>query len=366
METENEGARSVADGPEEGSAVAADPVANGPITHSSVTYRENIVDRTGELLTSAIAVAESHVRAGAMLVNDPLTGVSVPFVQARGGLAPISADAFADYRDAPLRVRGTALHTRLDSFIAHVNRFKNSDTAIFAVDSGDSPSVTAVYDYHGDTEGCAEADAAFAEHRATYAFPLSEEWKAWHKVDGEKMDMGAFAQFLEDHIVDVEMIADIKSVNETVRQFIQTLGGWSTVASPSKLIELSRGLQIYENSNVKDVRKLQSGEAQIAFSSEHVDADGKPLNIPSLFIINIPVFARSTVLDRVVVRLRYRKSSGVQFWFELWRTDRVFDFAFDEALITVREQTELPLFVGIDEGRQSTLTTVPGADKPPF
>lgn len=358
METENEDApemgENVTNGPPPGSFVVADPA----VAHDYVNYHERIVDRTGELLDSAIKVAETHVKAGAMLINDPITGASVPFVQTQRGLKEIPADAFADYRDAPIRVRGTARHTRLDSFIAHVNRFKNVDTAIFAVDQGGAPSVTAVFDYHGETAGGPGADPAFAQHRADYAFPLSEEWKAWHKADGVKMDMGEFAQFLEDHIVDVEQVGDYASINDTVKQFVQTLGGWAAVASPSKLIELSRGLQIYENSVVQDVRKLSSGEAQIAFSSEHVDADGKPLNIPSLFIINIPVFARSTVLDRVVVRLRYRKAAGVTFWFELWRTDRVFDFAFDEALDRVRTETELPVFVGTDEGAQSSNATV--------
>ena len=197
-----------------------------------------------------------------------------------------------------------------------------------------------------------------AAHRADYAFPLSEEWKAWHKVDGVKMDMGEFAQFIEDHIVDVEAIADYGAINDTVKQFVQTLGGWGTVGSPSKLIELSRGLQIYENSVVKDVRNLSSGEGQISFESEHTDGDGKPLNIPKLFIINIPVFARSDVLDRIVARLRYRKAGSVNFWFELWRTDRVFDFAFDEALTKVREETELPVFVGTDEGPQSASAVI--------
>ena len=329
-----------------------------------VSSRDIVVDRTGELMNAAFAAAESHIRAGAMLVNDPISGVAVPFVQARGGLSPINADAFADYRDAPIRVRGTALHTQLDSFIAHVNRFKNISTSIFAIDDREKPSVTAVYDYHAETDfqSGLDIEPAFAQHRSSYAFPLSEEWKAWHKADGEKMDMGQFAAFLEDRIVDVEAITDYASVNDTVKQFVNTLGGWGTVASPSKLIELSRGLQIYENSVVKDVRKLSSGEAQIAFSSEHVDADGKPLNIPTLFIINIPVFARSTVLDRVVVRLRYRKGSTVQFWFELWRTDRVFDFAFDEALQKVRDETELPVFIGTDEGVQSaTTSSIPDA-----
>lgn len=347
----------------------ADPVcaSSGNRSFEQHNYHDHVVDRTGEVMSAAFMAAEHHIRAGAVLVRDPITDVEVPFVQARGNLTPISADAFADYRSAPVRVRGTAKHTRLDSFIAHVNRFKNINTSIFALDSGDKPSVNAVFDYHAETDFQSGLDIEpdFAQHRSSYDFPLSEEWKSWHKADGEKMDMGEFAAFLEDRIVDVEAITDYSSVNDTVKQFVNTLGGWGTVASPSKLIELSRGLQIYENSVVKDVRKLSSGEAQIAFSSEHVDADGKPLNIPTLFIINIPVFARSTVLDRVVVRLRYRKGASVQFWFELWRTDRVFDFAFDEALQTIRDQTELPVFVGTDEGAQ-TATTSSIPDAPAF
>lgn len=337
-------------------------------TYPHVRRDDVVVDRTGEVIDAAFNAAEKHLHAQIAGVADPTSGVVVPFIVNSQGAKAIRDSEFDEYRKAPLRVRGLAEHTRLDSFIAHVNRFKNISTAIFAVDDAGHPSVTAVFDYHAETDFHAglDIDPAFAQHRARYSFPLSEEWLAWHKADGVKMDMGEFAQFLEDRIVDVEQVTNLDAVNDTVKQFIQTLGGWSNVASPSKLIELSRGLQVYENSVVTDVRKLSSGEAQIAFSSEHVDADGKPLAIPTLFIINIPVFARSTVLDRVVVRLRYRKTAGIQFWFELWRTDRVFEFAFDEALQTVRDQTELPVFVGVDEGPQSTSAVILTGNQNPF
>ncbi|SKB32684.1 DUF2303 family protein [Sphingopyxis flava] len=357
------------DAPE--SAGAEEPSTRSTLTgNGEGTYRseshahhDHIVDRTGELMEASFKAAENFVRAGAMLINDPITGISVPFVQARGGLNPIRADQFADYRDAPLRVRGTAVHTRLDSFIDHVNRFKGINTALFAIDNPATPKLSAVFDYHGDTEEALEPGPAFAQHRAEYSFPLSEEWQAWREFDGKKMDMAQFAEFLENRIVDVEAATPLEQLSDATRDFINATG--ARIATPSKLIELSRGLRIYENSVVKDARNLSTGEAQIAFESEHTDGDGKPLNIPNMFIICIPVFARSDVFYRIAARLRYRKGAGIQFWFDLWRTDRVFTDAFDEALDQVREKTACPLFVGVDEGEQSTFSN-PGEPAPVF
>src|SRR3546814_6529806 len=93
-----------------------------------------------------------------------------------------------------------------------------------------------------------ELDPAFAQHRADYAFPLSEEWQAWHGADGKKMDMGEFAQFLEDRIVDVEAFTPMDDLSQHTREFIGATG--AKIATPSKLVELSRGLKIYENSVV--------------------------------------------------------------------------------------------------------------------
>ena len=113
-------------------------------------------------------------------------------------------------------------------------------------------------------------------------------------------------------------------------------------------MELSRGLQVYESSAVREVVNLSSGEGQISFQSEHTDQHGVPLKVPGLFLIAIPVF-RNGPLYRIAARLRYRKNAGLVFWYDLWRIDRTFDHAFDEALGRVRAETALPVMLGKPE-----------------
>jgi hypothetical protein len=65
-----------------------------------------------------------------------------------------------------------------------------------------------------------------------------------------------------------------------------------------------------------------------------------------MVVLNIPVF-KSGELYQILVRLRYRKQAGgVVFFYELWRDDRVFDHAFDEAAERLSGATSLPLFRG--------------------
>lgn len=186
------------------------------------------------------------------------------------------------------------------------------------------------------------------KHRAVFPFPLSDEWKAWQEQDKKPMSMIDFAAFLEDRIVDVlDMIPGEDSLPEDMQKFVNAIGG--RIASPSRLLELSVGLKVHEKAAVSEAVNLASGEAQIQFVSEHVDASGAPLKVPNLFLIGIPVF-RNGQFYRLAARLRYRKSSsGLLFWYDLWRADRVFDHAFRDGCERARVETDLPLLFGTPE-----------------
>ena len=303
-----------------------------------------IVSRPGELLHRAVEVAREEMRVDLVELVDPLDGTKAPAFVTSEGVSAIDASAFDEYREAPVRRKGVAALTRVDSFIAHVNRFKDEDSAIFADESPTAPKLTAVLDYH--KAGGFDADPRHGTHRATYAFPLSPEWQAWFGKSGVAMSMVEFAAFLEDHIVDV--LAEPGSLSDAADAFVKATGG--KFATPTKLIEIARGLQVNEQSVVKEARNLSSGEAEIIFDVQHTSADGKPLKLPNLFVIAIPVFKRSEVIYRLIARLRYRKTGdGLKFWFELWRPDLVFTDAFEEAVSTVEKATELPVFIGSPE-----------------
>lgn len=302
----------------------------------------NTVDQVRNLV-------EAYVKPEVVQLKDPRTGNDVPFAKTGNSVLVIPDDAFDSYRDEPTYRKGTAALLSLDSFIEHVNRFKDGGSAVFANDSREVPSLTAVIDYHPAGE-MFDVQPRFGKHRSTFAFPLSDEWKAWAEANETKMGMADFAAFLENRIIDVQFIDPATdTLSDDVQRLIDTLGGFSTVASPNKLMELARGLQINENAIVQEAVNLATGEGVVRFQTEHTDAGGAPLKVPSLFLIGIPVF-RNGPPYRIVARLRYRKHGGqIVFWYEMWRTDRTFDHAFTEAVERVRKETELPVLLGKPE-----------------
>lgn len=247
---------------------------------------------------------------------------------------------FAETRTAPLRRAGTARHSTIASFIEHVLRFKDADSAVFAEVSA-TPKAVAVLDYH---RAGADAPPRFGKHRSEYAFPLSEQWKAWMEMDGEVMDQAKFAEFLENRVLDV---AAPEGLGENSRAIAAKLG--QTFATPQKLLELSRGLAVREGSVVQNAKNLSTGETQIQFTTQHTDERGEPLKVPGLFLLAIPVFDDGVPYE-IAVRLRYRLSGGRIAWFyEVHSADVVLRDAIEEACARVAKETGLPVFRGTPE-----------------
>lgn len=299
----------------------------------------------GPVIAQVKALVEDHFQPKLVEVVDPITGAKAPAYISATGVQPVSVRTFDEYQTKPRWRHGKAAFTSIESLIAHVNRFKDSDSILFAVDHREAPSVTAVLDYH---PAGATSEPRWGEHRSAFNFPLSDEWKAWAAQDKKPMSMIDFAAFLEDRIVDVlDQIAGEDSLPEDLQKFVNAVGG--RIAGPTRLLELSLGLKVHENSNVSEAVNLSSGEAQIQFVSEHVDGSGAPLKVPNLFLIGIPVF-KNGQFYRIAARLRYRKTpQGLIFWYELWRSDRVFDHAFRDGCERVRVETDLPLLFGTPE-----------------
>lgn len=245
-------------------------------------------------------------------------------------------DKLAPWRTKPERKIGTARAETLASFIELVEHHKQDNSAIFAATDWSNPSLTAVIDYHA-------ADAPDnGTHRIHYKFPLSEEWRAWLGVNGKAMDQVVFAEFIEDHI------ADLSTPDLGEKQDFEKMFG-APVAQPNDIVMLSRGLQVTAETRVKQVVKLQTGEAQIMLEEDHKTAGGEPLVIPGVFILQIaPFFMGETT--RIPVRLRYRLINGALKWtFQLYRPDRYITEQVRADLEEAAEKTGLPKYEGSPE-----------------
>lgn len=262
----------------------------------------------------------------------------------------------------PARRKGTARFTDLQSLIAWANRFKGENSALFANADMASPSLTCISDYH--ISGPADATsidgdptARHCHHRAIYSFPLSDEWKAWMGISGlalEKDDLGEFieanAKDIMDptpHVLKGELSDDNQPwENRLIETAIQIEGRYGQL---TQLLAMSKQFQVYETSNLQVKTNRDTGEAEIQFLNEHKGPDGKPLNVPNLIIIGIPVFMGGAPY-RMPVRFRYRKLGGqVKFILSIYNPEKAFKAAFTEAVDAATEATELQTFMGTPE-----------------
>jgi Uncharacterized conserved protein (DUF2303) len=249
-----------------------------------------------------------------------------------------------EYLERPERRAGTAQLEDELSFIAHVNRFKSPASAVFARQDRTKPFVACVIDYY--PEGSDPKATDWLGHTSVYAPALSDEWKAWAAMNGKVVPVADFAAFIEDRITDV-IVPNLDDPKlKTFADLVQ--GKW---AEPSDLLQLSRGLQINVETQVKNAVTLNTGEIAVQYEETHRDGAGQPIQIANLFQICVPVFYAG-VLYRIAARLRYRLINGKIHWsYQLVRPDLVFDDAFKGIVANVRDQTQLPVFLGSPEGK---------------
>ncbi len=304
---------------------------------------------TQNKLGAALDIAAIHDlsdRAGSQIatlsLSTAIPGVpsTIPvFVDRKSGTVSNVADLFERYREHPRRKSGTAKVATLESLISLIDRHKTEHSAIFAETNWEKPSITAVFDYHEATNG---GLADNGKHRAHYEFPLSEEWKAWVKINGKQLEQVEFAEFIEDHI------AELSAPDSFEAEDFRGKFGFK-VAYPNELVALSRGLQVHAETRVKNNVVLQSGEGEITWDEEHRDAQGNKLTVPGMFILSIAPFFMGDP-TRIPVRLRYRVSGGKVLWIcQLYRPDVHITQQVMRDLERVAHETELPHFQGTPE-----------------
>lgn len=306
------------------------------------------LEATLEVDTENGAVAELAERLGGFQtidVADPNdTDRKVPVAVVPSGKRLEDLKPFLDkFLQWPERRRGRAALRSLQSLIDHANRFKDVDSALFAVPDMGSPSLQCVLDYHL-TGAPGTVRARHLEHRGMYSFPLSEQWKAWTSIHRKDLDTAEFAAFIEDRILDLVDPAGLLP-NSATALLADKLG--VKLATPAHMMKASRGLSIRVNQDVVNAVTLQTGEISLRFEEKHEPTGSD--TVPAAFAINIPVFELDNVWT-IAVRLRYRHANGAIKWTcHLYRHDVTFQEAFTSACARASDATMLPLFYGTPE-----------------
>lgn len=263
----------------------------------------------------------------------------------------------------PLKRKGTAKLSTIDSVIEWANRFKGAGSILYAQNDGAAPTLTCIADYHEsgpETLDPVSGDptARHCQHRALYTFPLSKQWQAWMKVSGNAMSGVEMGVFLEDNILDVinphiQLTspgiagAEATEADQRLISIAQRLEG--NYGTGAQLLGMAKSFTVNEAADYTVANNSTTGEATIQIKSEHRDDTGQPIRVPKLFLIAIPVFENGPAY-RLPVRFQYRKAGPtVKFILTLHDPKHAKDHAFDEALQAAAGATGLPLLLGTPE-----------------
>lgn len=297
-----------------------------------------------DLNAQAIIDAARQGQTPHIIVVNDIAGNPRQVVVTPDGKCHSARDLTDEYDIRPDRRKGTIrIHDR-ESMIEVVDRFKDAGSVLYAdIENRTASALTAIFDYHEGAGG----SPRFGEHRAVYKFPFSDEWKAWIGVNGKALGQRDFAEWIELHALDLTQPDD-----PTVKSALAAVGlGDANAAAPARIQEVARGLSIRVDERVQQAVTLTTGECRISYEAKHDSRDDsdKPITVPALFAIAIPVF-RDGVAYVIPVRLRYRVSQGTVTWtMILVQSDHAYDVAVREVCTHVADKTALPLFYGTPE-----------------
>jgi len=314
----------------------SEPARGEPVVHGEIGTAAAI-DRIVDLTRAAEPAKIVHITTEGLGAHLP---ASVPALMKLGERPEVTSlrTVIEDYRREPERRTGSAHVTTLRAFTDLVSRHKDEHSAIFAKTTWPNPSLTAVLDYH-EREG---GRPRHGKHRVHYAFPITEEWKAWIDHNGKPMSQVDFAAFLEEHTAELSAPLD-QEKSDYERDFKERC------ALPNELIDLSRHLEVFQKASVKQGVRLASGERVIEFTDEHLNARGEKIEIPGFFMVSVRAFIDGEPV-RIPARLRYRLAGGAVLWFyQLYRWDHFLRERVAEDLRIAGEETELPTFEGAPE-----------------
>lgn len=261
-----------------------------------------------ELQTNSIQAA---IDAGMTLAEVRDVG-ETPFVVLPSGA---SVQDLSKFLLAPPRKTGTVTLSDVASFIAFVKAECTEDTRLYG--QFIQPVFTAVINDHGAAPG-------WRDYRATYACPLSVEWRTWSGKSGQQMNQEGFAQFIEDNLPDI------------------------AVPTAAEMLEISRSLEAKKKVNFASGIRLSNGQNELTYEEEITGTAQKgKLKVPEEFQIGIPVL-EGGIRYAVNARLRYRIADGgkLSMWYELIRPHKILEDAVAAVCSEIEQKTSMPVFNG--------------------
>lgn len=308
------------------------------------------MNREEDITVDALALAK-HLESRAEVAQLTFlrgTHDAAPVAAVPSGVELKSVKALLDeYRTVPQRRTGTAALIRAEDFIAHVNRFKSADTALFVDTVATSPTVTAIYDYH--PAGGDVFVAANAGHRAHHAFPVSRQFKAWKAISGKTLSQADFAAFLTEHAEEVCAPSKAPACSAELEAHELTVG------TADVLRRLAKGLRLTVAEEVEDVHALDSGDCVISFARKTTstrDAKGEEVKVPGGFVVAMPILDGDESHTALPAMLRHdRRGTAVVWTITLLHVEQTIAQVVDAAVARIVKATGVPVFYGAPESK---------------
>lgn len=265
----------------------------------------------------------------------------VPFIVIDKGRQMVSAaeivNAYEKTQPAPYRRKGLYVAASVQSLLTWMTANTADEAPVFGVGleklNGEwrQPKLSLI----GIGNYSSKDKAAWHDFSARYNFPVSQAWNVWAKLHSDEDEphwfgQADFAQFIEDRIHDLSSPKRNEELTEAVTRFIEA-SGKKDAATPAEMFKVSRELKILSEEKIEAKLDLQTGETKVQYSAEHTGPGGRPITVPAMFFIRIPVFfGQEPVL--IGVKLRYRTGGGKVMWsYSLFAPDLVVASEFENA-----------------------------------
>lgn len=161
------------------------------------------------------------------------------------------------------------------SLVEYINRFKNSDSALFADIAAND--ILGIIDYHKAPAG-EGAEARLTKHTAKLHIPFSLEWQTWTGIDGRLMSHVDFATFLEENAMDIMELPPARDAS-----------GSPIEDAPTTLLELCRELQVKSSYGANSA--VRSGDyTNVEFQKGDDISTKRNVALPLSIKIMIPVY----------------------------------------------------------------------------
>lgn len=276
-------------------------------------------------IISAPGEVQAAINAGMALTevqtfgNDDVPQLAA-FVVPAGGKVEIRdlEDALKKYRDNPSRKTGCFHVHDAESFISYMGKHAAVNSEVWSDAQGQK--IVGVINAHDDVD----SDAGWGDHTVVYQVALTDAWKAWAALDGKLVEQVAFANHIENRMLDI--------------------------VSPdaATLLEMAQSFEATTNVSFSSANVLASGERQFVYREETEARAGRngQLMIPKAFEILVQPFEGAETFP-LTARLRYRLREGtLAIGYQLVNPQDVLRAAFVSVSDTIRDGVDAPVFLG--------------------